>query len=293
MSDIPPFFLIAWGGRQFHLHGLLAARSLLSRGARDITIYTDNPGLFPAPLSTVVISATELRALRGKLDFCHRAKIELTRRHVATRGLPCVFVDSDTYCEELPAITTDETRTLMHNDDGLVSPAFYPRLHRFLAASLGVFHRAGFPMVTASFPMFNSGGIYFPQRAGTAEDLSEVLRLSDLACRHFPEQIEWLEQFAFTQILGTRGALSAMPRGITHYWGMNFEVSHLLGRLDAAAIVRMAEEPERFHALLEEARALAVAPEHRWRIFVRRQRRSYRKRLTMFRAWRLTLATTH
>jgi hypothetical protein len=288
MFDQPSYFLIAWGGKAYHMQGLLAARSLVRRGARDVTIYTDNPRLFPPPLRPIEITGAELKALRGPLNFGHRAKIALIRRHLTSKNEACIFVDSDTYCaERLPAIAAAETRTLMHMDDGIVSSTFYPRLHRFLNANVKVFHEAGFSMVQPSFHMFNSGTIYFPLRRDTDADLARVGDLCDLACVHFPEQIEWLEQFSFNMILGTRGPIAPFPLGLVHYWGINFEVSQLLLGMSAADIERLADAPEEFQQLLDKARTLNSDLVHRYRLFIRRQKRSYRKRLTVFRAWRL------
>jgi hypothetical protein len=280
-----PYVLIAWGADAYRKQALLAAASLRARGVREVVIHTDTPEFFLPSFKSEPWSRPTLRALCGPLRFAHRAKIAILRRHLTRHGAPCVYLDADTYCTTPPAITSDQTRPLLHTEDGLVSPEFFPRLHRFLTGNLTLFHRAGFPQITPSFRMFNAGAIYFPQRPGYGGDLREVARLCDLACRHFPMQIEWLEQFAFNQILGAQHPLAAMPAGLTHYWAVNFEVACLLRDMSPASILALAESSEKFTRLLDDARTLAADARHRRKLALRRHRRSLTKRMTLLRAW--------
>lgn len=282
-----------FGSLGFHIQARLSILSALRNGARPeaIAVFTDDPSHYSdLGVDLHPISPSDLRAFRGPMNFHHRVKIVAILRFAEADPSPIIYADSETYWlrdpRELEGRMADGTY-VMERLEGVVSETCYPRLHRFLGTQKRRLEEAGFGFAALPRSMYTAGVIGLPAQARRVELLREVLALTDDLTLHFPRQMEWLEQYAFSSVLAERAGLGTAEGFVNHYWDINAEAQILLPKLPDRGLRDLADSPEKFSEFAAKARALQNDPAHRRYLRRRRLRRSYARRLAVCRAFLL------
>ena len=189
----------------------------------EVIIYTDKPDEFSLFRDQLVlhireITAPQIRAWRGSIDFIFRPKIEMLLDCVSHyRGL-LLYADSDTYClQPLDALydLMSDTRVILHKCEGSIgrpSNLHIKKWRSFLSRqkSSGLSEALG-------MNMWNAGTIGFTPV--NAPLLQEVLRTTDEVHRKFPKHT--VEQFAFCYIFQRHHLhIEAAEPFLFHYWNL-------------------------------------------------------------------------
>jgi hypothetical protein len=285
---------ITFGPTEFHLQARLSILSALNFcDARDVAVVTDNPNEFrDLAINVHEVTSAQIRRFRGPMNFVHRVKVEgMIHYHRQDPG-PFVYVDSDTFWLKDPmelGVQLEKGCSLMERQEGVVSPRYFARLDRFLTQRAKSLEESGYGFTQRRRDMHIAGLVGLPGNGQRGELLDSVLRFTDYLTVRFPQQTEWVEQYAFSSILAEKQNLEAVEGFINHYWGCNCELQILLSRMNREEIARAAASPEVFDALLSRARELLDDSAYRKTLRRRKFRRSIQKRVGMFRALRCRL----
>ena len=281
---------ITFGEPKFHLQARLSILSAQNYcAAEHIAVITDRPDEFAnLGVEILPVMQAKLTQFLGPMNYNFRVKVAGILQYHRQNGGAFIYVDSDTYWLrnplELAESLTGKT-CLMEKVEGVISPEFHNRLNRFLTARREALERAGYNFAHRQRTMCCAGLIGLPVLADREELLQSVLEFTDYMTLHFPQQPEWVEQFAFSSILAERQGLNTAEGFTNHYWGCNWEVQILLGRLANSDFIELARSPEAFSRLLASARRLQQDPSHQRYLRTRKLKRLVQKRMGTLRAF--------
>lgn len=284
------FVLFSYGGENYARQALLSVCSTLVQNTdAAITVFSDCPHVFAfVPVSVSPLNRFDILAMSGPLKFRHRIKIRLLQRYLTEieSSEPFCYLDSDTFCYRPFPIETDG-EAFLHTSEPSVGTKYHARLHDFLKRSRPLLEVSGYADFPNELPMFNAGLIYLPGSPRRDALLQQVLQLTDFLCLWFPQQMEWLEQAAFSYYLPKFFPTRGNDCGFVHYWKTNQEVGAVLSALPLQDISLVASDVKRFEAITDESIKMARLSAHSWQQRASKLRRSVRKRYLTWRATRL------
>lgn len=220
-------FFIAYGRSDiFHeckyaLLRLIAVYAVQKTPPPEIIVYTDNPGefsLFRDRLTIHIheITAEQVRAWRGEIDFVFRPKIEMLLDCVGRFSGKLLYLDCDTYClQSLDGLfnTLTDTGVVMHTCEGPIGRLTNIHIRKwraFLKRTRGLSD-------ALRMDMWNAGTIGFTPI--NAPLLHEVLTTTDEIHRKFPRHT--VEQFAFGYTFQKHDLhITAAAPYLFHYWNL-------------------------------------------------------------------------
>ncbi len=198
-----------------------------SRGPANtqIWIYTDKPEWFAAfrncnlPLNYCTMSATQIQAWRGSIDFVHRVKIEVLKDLTKDKNGNILYMDTDvvlTHPVDNMFRKMSEGNVYMHVMEGIVSSRMNP-----IFAKLDTHLRDNTPMQVNGKPlwdlaMWNAGVLGFNTKHRYL--LDDILTFTDTEYPKFPKHV--VEQFAFSVFFRQAGQIKAAAPYLLHYWNL-------------------------------------------------------------------------
>jgi hypothetical protein len=283
-----------FGGARYYAQlrfSLLSLFGLLDTEPRPglrIVVYCDDPRQVPVhpQLSTIALSARELAAYRGPLNYVHRVKPSVLARAEREVGLPFLYIDTDTRWLRLPdaalaaLAAPDGATAYMHVCEGTIDRHRESRYYRLLRRHTALLADFGIP-AQGPWTNWNAGVIGLPVSAAGFFD--QVLRLTDRLIL-LTSRRNWVEQLATALIADSRFRLTAIDDCIEHYWGYSGEFSPLLSRfLDGlpaqASLAEQARLCSGFQVTPEQIAAIRRDRRYRRQRFYGKLRNSLRKRV--------------
>jgi hypothetical protein len=288
---------LSHGSRKYHdqtrfsvltLLALLIARN---RSDLRIAVCTDRPDLVPAHdlIRPVRISAADLAAWRGPLDYVHRVKLCALRRALDGLGAPLLYVDSDTRWLHIPdapfaALSCDNVTghpgsCYLYKIEGEITPGFFPQYHRLLRNSRRRLDAFGLPSASP-WTMWNSGAVGVPRHA--ADFIDGALAVADALLPHVGYR-NCVEQLALSLTAASRFEVRPFDAYMEHWWPYGAELPVYLRRffdplppgLPAAA---EAARAARFQIVEADLRAIQRRPANRIGRWCAKVRTSFYKR---------------
>lgn len=283
-----------FGGSRYYAQlrfSLLSLIGLLDDQPRPgwrVVVYCDDPArvLRHPQVSTIQLTADELRRYRGPLDYVHRIKPSVLARAETEVGLPFLYVDTDTRWQQLPDAELETlaqtacTSAYMHVCEGQIGRGHEPRYHRLLLRHPALLEAHRIP-AAGPWANWNAGAIGLPASAKGL--FTEVLALTDRLLL-LTRRRNWVEQLATSLIVGSRYQLHPLDACIEHYWGCSGEFSPLLSAFLAglpadASLAEQARLCAAFRVTPEQISAIRNAPAQRRRRYLNKLRASLQKRL--------------
>ncbi|TBR38468.1 hypothetical protein CBF23_012290 [Marinomonas agarivorans] len=188
----------------------------------NFVILTDKPNFFKRvhnDVDIIELSEETLRAWRGKHNFLWRIKMKAIE-HVAISysGDHILYFDSDTIvAKDMQSLISelDNDRVIMHTFEKIIAKSKYKRDMR-LTKHLRSFKFLNY-VFDKSTEMYNAGVIGLP--ANSAQTLAkEAISLCDALCETNANKT-FLEQLAFSMVLGSTNRLIGVEDKVIHYWG--------------------------------------------------------------------------
>jgi hypothetical protein len=190
-----------------------------------IWLYTDKPEWFgrfadcPLDLNFRKIDDEILKQWRGNINFVHRVKIEVLRDFARGHSGNVIYLDTDiVFTSALDHVWQQLTygALYMHVCEGRVADGGNPmlvKLNKYLESKPHV--RLSDKPLNQTF-MWNAGVLGFNT---TRKDLlDKVLEFTDAEYPGFPKHT--MEQFAFSAVFSTAGAIKPAAGYIIHYWNL-------------------------------------------------------------------------
>ena len=205
----------------FSVLSALRFRSGRANSVPRIAVYTDRPETYrDLPVERYGVSDAQLRSWRGELRFDHVIKLEVLRVALAHHGVPCIFVDADTYFRGNPHRLLGRVRrgrSVLHIREcglGEVDTPSQEDLAR--GAIAGRFHDlAGRPVtMERGFPLWNAGVIGVDP--ADSHLLSEAINLTPQIYERTQSHVS--EQLAISYFLARHTRLRAASDTVYHYW---------------------------------------------------------------------------
>lgn len=245
---------LAHGSQAFRHQALFSALTLAHQlhgretpAPCEVVVYCDDPTLFAVHgFATRSLTREQVKAWSGRFGFVHRAKMEMLRHEARQASSPIFFVDGDTAWTAPPdeicaALHCDEP--FMHEHEGQLSAQFHAVNHARLRDHPITWKGEAVP---CDLQMWNSGCIGLaPHQFG---DLDEALELCDVLFSGLYQRY-WVEQMAYSLVLGKHPNLREAKPFINHYWNCNAGSAVVLERFFA----------EHGHLGTRELAALAAA----------------------------------
>ena len=232
---------------KFSLLRLLAVYENSDTRPPEIIIYTDNPDEFSLFRDKLVlhlreITAAQIQAWRGDIDFIFRPKIEMLLdciRHYSGRVL---YKDSDTYClqtlEPLFDLLSDNNVVLHKCEGSIGRPS---NLHIKKWRSFLRRQKKNGLSAAVGMKMWNAGTIGFT--SANAPLLQEVLRTTDEVHPKFPKHT--VEQFAFCYTFQKHHLhIEAAEPFLFHYWNLKefrIVLQHFFQKYEGAPLAVLME----------------------------------------------------
>lgn len=229
----PAILYIAYGTQAVRDQALFSLLTLHHHlrgnyGDLQVVIYTDDRRYYDRyasaiPIAFEPVTRKQIQALRGELDFVHRAKVCLIRDFLHKYHRDMFFLDSDTYFTRSPAELLEQISpqtSIMNSDDYDLNDTYPPheslnwfkirraiRDHTYTVNGQEV----KIPLTTR---MWNSGVIGLSRH--NAGLLDDILSLTDQIYRNV--RVFTAEQFAFSYFLQNRTRVIDSGDAIFHYW---------------------------------------------------------------------------
>lgn len=190
-----------------------------------VVLYTDNPLYFKNELEafsnaiTEHITAKQITAWRGEINFVHRVKIKVLQHFFSKYNGSVLYCDTDTYCIQSPATlfaNIDNGAFYMHTNEGYIKPTgnlVIKKWHHFLANNNIQINNKKVANIE-SISMWNAGVIGIGSQYASL--LAEVLAITDSIYPLLPRHT--VEQFAFSYVFQNTCTILPADNFIFHYW---------------------------------------------------------------------------
>jgi hypothetical protein len=220
-------FFIAYGKQdifnecKYALLRLIAVYDSLQLAPPEVIVYTDTPGEFALfqdrlTLHLHPITAEQVRAWRGDIDFVFRPKIEMLLHVTSRYSGKLLYLDCDTYClQPLDGLFDALTGSgvVMHNCEGSIGALTNVHIKKWRA----FLKRQPGMSDALTMDMWNAGTIGFD--TAFAPLLHEVLSLTDELHPKFRRHT--VEQFAFGYTFQKHGLrIRSAEAYLFHYWNL-------------------------------------------------------------------------
>ena len=225
----------AYGLEEVRTQALYLAWSALAwRGDAplDVHVYTDAPEAFGALADWIDVrrlSAPEIRAWRGPLDFVHRLKAEMVRDVV--RRYPedkLLYLDADVFFTAPAAAIFERIgpgRSVLHERELSVPASNAAQIRKF-RRHLAPLRFRGAP-IDLTRDMWNAGAVGLDPSVFPVVD--EWIEFIDTVYPHYKRGL--VEQYGICHLLQREGSVSPCTSEVFHYW---FQKDEYVGAIRAA-----------------------------------------------------------
>jgi hypothetical protein len=294
---------LSHGGRKYHdqtRYSILTLLALLIRHHRNdvrIAVYTDAPEEVPPHdlVQAMPISARDLAAWRGPLDYVHRIKLGVLKRAFGDLGAPLIYVDSDTRWLQIPDASFAALGTVcepghacgeaaappcyLYKIEGAISPSFFPQYFRLLQNSRRRLDAWRLPC-SPPWTMWNSGTVGIPRRG--AGFIDDVLRVTDGLLPHVTSR-NCVEQLALSLVAASRFEVRPFDACLEHWWSYGAELPVYLRRFfdvlpPGLPVAEQAARAAQFSIVEADLRAIQCRPANRFARWRAKVRNSFYKR---------------
>lgn len=194
-------------------------------GTIKVVLYTDDPGAFEKELDIFdhkeirLISADEIKAWKGEINFVHRVKIKILQDFFTKHAGNVIYLDTDTVClQSLSGVfeNINNGSLYMHLNEGRVKDKKDIEARKWLRfLKNNDLQKIELDNAEETF-MMNAGVIGMnDNHAGL---LDKVLAVTDAVYPLFPRHT--VEQFAFSYTFQKNGKVLSAEKEIFHYWDL-------------------------------------------------------------------------
>lgn len=294
---------LSHGGRKYHDQTRYSALTLLAllighnRNDIGIVVYTDEPDEVPRHdlVRAIPLTARELAAWRGPLDYVHRIKLSVLNRALGDFGAPLIYVDSDTRWLQIPDAHFATLGTLredgrgdrmgapppcyLYKIEGTISPTCFPQYFHLLRNSRRRLDAWRLPC-SPPWTMWNSGAVGIPGR--NAHFIDDVLRVSDGLLPHVKFR-NCVEQLALSLVAASRFDVRPFDACLEHWWSYGMELPIYLRRFfdllpPGLPVAEQAARAAQFPVIEADLHAIQRRPANRFARWRAKVRNSFYKR---------------
>lgn len=189
-----------------------------------ILIYTDDKSYFQKYINLPYVSyetITEAQILqwKGKIDFVHRAKIEIIKHCLTKYQSSILYLDTDTFFTASSVVIIKQISlqtSVMHTNEGIISEPINP-IFKKLKAFLSTFEiddNGKKFQIPVSTSMWNAGAIGIHSNA--LKWCDEILLITDQTYAAYQKHV--MEQMAVSYVLQTHSQIIPIEQAVHHYW---------------------------------------------------------------------------